>query len=297
MKTERKILFAFILNFAFSVFEFIGGIFTGSIAIMSDAVHDIGDAASIGTSYFLEKKSKRKPDSTHTFGYARYSLLGGLITVLILIIGSAIVISNAIERILSPTEIKYETMIFFAAVGVSVNFLAAILTHKGNSLNQMAVNLHMLEDVLGWLIVLIGAVVMKFTDFALLDPILSIAVALLVIVNALRNIKEIFGLLVDKAPNGTDVEEIREHLLKIDDVTDVHHLHVWSLSESLSCATLHVVSDADFHLVKKAVKEELSEHGITHATVELESVGELCSDTVCSIDYTSAPSHHHHHSH
>jgi cobalt-zinc-cadmium efflux system protein len=159
MKTEKNILIAFVLNFAFSIFEFVGGIFTGSVAIISDAIHDIGDAASIGISYFLEKKSKQQPDAEYTYGYARYSVLGSLITTLILLVGSAVVIYNAIGRIIAPTEINYGGMILFAVVGVCVNFGAAFLTRDGHSLNQKAVNLHMLEDVLGWVVVLVGAVV------------------------------------------------------------------------------------------------------------------------------------------
>ena len=166
MKTQRNILIAFLLNFGFSIFELFGGIFTGSVAILSDAVHDVGDAASIGASYFLEKKSKKQPDEIYTYGYARYSVVGSVITTLILLVGSVLVVWNAVERILHPVEIDYNGMILFAVVGVVINFCAAFFTREGDSLNQKAVNLHMLEDVLGWLVVLIGAVVMRFTDCA-----------------------------------------------------------------------------------------------------------------------------------
>ncbi len=180
MKTERNILIAFILNLAFSIFEFVGGIITGSVAIMSDAVHDIGDAASIGVSYFLEKKGEK------------YSLIGAFITTLTLLIGSIVTICNAIGRLIDPAKINYDGMIVFAIVGVCVNLCAAFVTREGNSLNQKAVNLHMLEDVLGWNVVLVGAVVMRFTDFALLDPIMSIGVSAFIFINAIRNLIEIF---------------------------------------------------------------------------------------------------------
>lgn len=180
MKTERNILIAFILNLAFSIFEFVGGIITGSVAIMSDAVHDIGDAASIGVSYLLEKKGEK------------YSIIGAFITTFTLLLGSIVTIYNAIRRLFAPTEIHYEGMIVFAIVGVCVNLCAAIVTREGDSLNQKAVNLHMLEDVLGWIAVLIGAVVMRFTDFALLDPIMSIGVSAFILINAIRNLIEIF---------------------------------------------------------------------------------------------------------
>lgn len=179
MKTERNILIAFILNLAFSIFEFVGGIITGSVAIMSDAVHDIGDAASIGVSYFLEKKGEK------------YSLIGAFITTFTLLIGSVVTICNAVSRLIDPAKINYDGMIVFAIVGVCVNLCAAFVTREGDSLNQKAVNLHMLEDVLGWIVVLVGAVVMRFTDFALLDPIMSIGVSLFILINALRNLKEI----------------------------------------------------------------------------------------------------------
>ena len=149
MKTEKSILIAFILNLTFSIFEFIGGIFTQSIAITSDAIHDLGDAASIGIAYFLEKKSKRSPDEKYTYGYARYSLLGSAITSLVLLFGSTAVIYNAIIKIIHPSEINYDGMIIFAIIGLCVNFIAALITHGGHSLNQKTVSLHMLEDVLG----------------------------------------------------------------------------------------------------------------------------------------------------
>ena len=169
MKTTRNILIAFILNLSFSVFELIGGILTGSVAILSDSIHDLGDAASIGISYFLEKKSQKDPDDTYTYGYARFSVVGGLITTLILLVGAVAVIGNALSRLLNPTPIHYDGMILFALVGVSVNLCAAFFTRTGDSLNQKAVNLHMLEDVFGWAVVLVGAVIMRFTNFYWLD--------------------------------------------------------------------------------------------------------------------------------
>lgn len=179
MKTERNIFIAFILNLAFSIFEFFGGIITGSVAIMSDAVHDIGDAASIGVSYLLEKKGEK------------YSIIGAFITTITLLLGSVVTICNAIGRVIDPAQINYDGMIVFAIVGVCVNLCAAIVTREGDSLNQKAVNLHMLEDVLGWIVVLIGAVVMRFTDITLLDPIMSIGVSSFIFINAVRNLKEI----------------------------------------------------------------------------------------------------------
>ena len=295
MKTEKKIFIAFILNLAFSVFEFIGGLFTGSVAILSDAVHDIGDAASIGASFLLEKKSKRQPDEKYTYGYARYSVIGSVITTLILLVGSLLVIYNAIGRIIQPTDINYDGMIIFALVGAGVNFCAAFFTRGGDSLNQRAVNLHMLEDVLGWLIVLVGAIVMRFTDLAIIDPLMSIGVAIFIFINAIRTLKEAIDLFLEKTPHGINIPELCEHIQKIEGVSGVHHIHVWSMDGQSNFATMHVVAEGDSHKIKKLVREELAEHGIGHATLELEQVGEHCHEEHCHIEHKEHEGHHHHH--
>ncbi len=298
MKTERNILIAFILNLSFSVFEIVGGIFTGSVAILSDAVHDAGDALSIGISYILEKKSKKQPDETHTYGYARYSVLGGFITTLILLVGSVAVIYNAIGRIVKPTQINYNGMIVFAVVGVCINFCAAFLTRDGESVNQKAVNLHMLEDVLGWAVVLVGAVVMRFTDFALIDPIMSIGVSLFILIGTLRNLKAVADLFLEKVPRNIDVAKIRERIEEIDGVIDVHHIHVWSMDGQSALATMHIVTDSEPEKIKSTVRQKLHEHGIDHITIELESSTTLCHKTHCRLQSNPYSAHaHHHHSH
>ena len=297
MKTERNILIAFLLNLSFSIFELVGGILTGSVAILSDSVHDIGDAASIGISYGLEKKSKKQPDEKYTYGYARYSILGSVITTLILLVGSCIVAYNAICRIFDPQEIYYDGMILFAVIGVAVNFIAAFFTREGDSLNQKAVNLHMLEDVLGWLLVLVGAVIMRFTDLAIIDPLLSIGVAAFIFVNAIRNLKEALDLFLEKTPNEIDAHELREHLLEIHGVSDVHHIHVWSMDGVHHYATLHAVTGEDPHEIKEQIREELREHGIGHVTIELEGEGEHCHEEHCHVEAHEHGHHHHHHHH
>ena len=297
MKTEKNILVAFLLNLAFSIFEFFGGVFTGSVAIISDAVHDMGDAASIGISYFLEKKSKKQPDESHTYGYARYSVIGSVITTLILLVGSVMVVYNAVGRIINPVQINYNGMIVFAVVGVCVNFGAAFFTREGGSLNQKAVNLHMLEDVLGWAVVLIGAIVMRFTDFGLIDPLLSVGVAVFIFVNAVRNLKEAVDLFLEKTPRGIAIKELQEHLTHIDGVLDVHHIHVWSMDGQNNYATMHIVTNDDPHRIKELVREELQEHGIAHATLELESENEHCHQRYCHLEERKTAGHHHHHHH
>lgn len=297
MKTEKNILLAFLLNLAFSVFEFAGGLFTGSIAIISDSVHDMGDAASIGISYFLEKKSKKGPDEKYTYGYTRFSVIGSLVTTLILIFSSCAVIYNAIHRILNPVEINYNGMIVFAIFGIAVNSLAAFFTHEGNSLNQKAVNLHMLEDVLGWVVVFIGSVIMRFTDLSFIDPIMSVGVAVFILISAAKNIKTILDLFLEKTPCGIDIDEIKEHILSIDGISDVHHIHIRSLDGYNNAATMHIVTSADTSTIKKLVREELHEHGICHATLEIESEDEECYDKHCHTEFKASHCCHEHHHH
>ncbi len=297
MKTEKNILIAFILNLSFSIFEFIGGTITNSVAIVSDSIHDIGDAISIGISYFLEKKSKKQPDATYTYGYARYSVIGSVITTLILLFGSVMVIFNAVDRIINPVEINYNGMIIFAVIGVVVNFVAAYFTREGDSLNQKAVNLHMLEDVLGWVVVLVGAVVMRFTDISVIDPVMSILVALFILVNAVKNLKEVLDLFLEKAPHGISVEEIEEHISEIEGVLGVHHIHIWSMDGNNNYATMHVVTEEEPHSIKHKIRDELQEHGIAHVTLELEGKDEGCHEEHCHVEFEASAGHHHHHHH
>ena len=297
MKTDKKILLAFILNLVFSVFEFFGGLFTGSVAIISDSIHDFGDCMSIGTSYIFERISHKKPNGKYTYGYYRYSVLGGVIQSVILLCGSAFVVYNSVQRFISPEPIDYSGMIIIAVIGFVINFGAAFLTSGGHSINQKAINLHMLEDVLGWLIVLVGAVVMRFTDWAFLDPALSVLLAVFIAVSSLRNLKTVLDIFLEKTPSGVDVDEITHHLLEIDNVTDIHHLHIWSMDGYNNSATLHAVINGDLAAAKAQIKEELAEHGIAHVTVECEIEGEECADTTCKPITTDEGGHHHHHHH
>ena len=296
MKTERNILTAFILNISFSIFELIGGIFTNSISIMSDAVYDFGDALSIGISLILEKISKKKPDEKYTYGYARYSVLGALITTVVLTVGSVFVILGGINRILNPVTINYNGMIVFAIFGVVINFLAAYFTKDGDSINQKAVNLHMLEDVLGWVVVLIGSILMKFTNITLVDSIMSIVIAIFILINAFKNLKDILNLFLEKTPKDISVEEIKKHLLEIKEIVDVHHIHIWSMDGVTNYSTMHIVTeDKNIKEIKNRIREEMSQLGISHTTIEIEDKNDNCDEKECEVKVDNEVHHHHHH--
>ena len=296
MKAEKNILIAFFLNFIFSIFELVGGSIIGSVAIVSDALHDIGDAISIGCAFLLERKSKKQPDEIYTYGYRRFSVMGSLITTVILLLGSIVVIYNAIIRIFNPVDIDYNKMIIFAVIGSIVNFAAAMFTKDSHSLNQKAVNLHMLEDVLGWIVVLIGAIVMRFTDFKIIDPLLSIGVSVFILINAAKNFKQIENLFLERVPDGIEIEKLKEHILKIDGVKDTHHIHVWSIDGYNNYATMHIVTDEEGSKVKEKIRKELKEYNIKHVTLELESGAEHCHLKHCHVEH-SEKHHHHHRSH
>ena len=300
MKTQRNILIAFLLNLGFSIFELIGGLFTHSVAIVSDALHDFGDAISIGASWFLERKSQRKPDAAYTYGYGRYSVLGAAITNLILLVGSAVVIANAVERIINPVEINSNGMILMAVLGACMNLAAAWFTHGGESLNEKAVNLHMLEDVLGWVVVLVGAIVIRFTNFTLIDPIMSIGVAIFILSHAAQGFAEVLRVFLEKTPEGVDPRKLERQLLAIEHVKGVHHLHVWSLDGYNNYATMHVVAeDCDTAALKRAIRKALEKRGINHVTLELEKEGEECPEVNCNPrkPHAGCGHHHHHHGH
>lgn len=297
MKSERKILIAFILNGVFALFELFAGVLTGSVAILSDAVHDAGDAVSIGLSYFLQKKSRKKADSIYTYGYGRYSVLGAALTNAFLMTGSVAVMYKSLIKIISPSELNAYGMLIFALVGFAVNLIAVFVTRGGDSLNLRAVSLHMLEDVLGWAAVLIGSAVIKLTGFYIIDPIISLFVSLFIFVHAAESFKKIIDLFLEKVPDGIDAEKIKKHLLEIEGVKEIHHIHLRSLEGENNLMSFHAVIDSeDVPSVKKAVKARLREWGIAHSVIETETVGEDCGEKECVIEGEAAHSHcgHHH---
>lgn len=296
MKTQRNILIAFILNLSFSVFELIGGIFTRSVAILSDSVHDFGDAVSIGISYFLEKKSRTAADDSHTYGYRRYSVLGGLITTVILMVGSVVMIIESVKRIIAPVVIDYRGMLILAVIGVVINLIAAFVTREGDSINQRSVNLHMLEDVLGWIVVLVGAVIMNFTDIGIIDSLMSIGVAAFIFYSALKNLIKIADIFLEKTPENIDIPELTAHLSEVEGVEDIHHLHIRSIDGFNHYATFHVVTQvSDPADLKERLRKELAGHNIVHAVIETETVH--CGENGCHPVFNGESGGHHHHHH
>lgn len=295
--SKKKIFIAFILNLIFSMFELVGGILSGSVSILSDSIHDLGDALSIGISYFLERKSEQHPDKKYTYGYNRFSSLGAFVVNSVLALGSIGMIVASVSRLFNPIEVKSTLMIIFAVVGVIINFFAMIVTSKGETLNQKAVNIHMLEDVLGWAVVLIGAVFVKLTGNCYIDPVLSIAVSLFILCHAVKGMRQVLNLFLLKVPKNVDIDKLKKKIEKIKEVQNVHHLHIWSMDGKNHFATMHIVCDKNICEVKQKIRETLLDMHIVHATIEVESKKDVCDDIECKGVHSCHHSHCHCHHH
>ena len=300
-ESDKSILTAFLLNFCFVIIEIIGGLLTNSIAILSDAVHDLGDCAAIGCAYAMERVSKRKADDKYTYGYRRYSLVSALVTAVILVAGSALVIYSSIRRMSAPQEVRAPGMLIIAVLGIVVNGAAVLKTSHGRGANERVISLHMLEDVLGWAAVLVGSILIWITGWPMIDPILSVCVAAYILWFAFANIKSIMLVLLERAPAGFDTGEYRKALEKADKVADIHHLHVWSLDGEAPMATVHAVlkegvpaEEADS--VRRNLAEISESFGVRHMTVQIES-GAPCGEDECRIEEHSGEEGHHHHHH
>jgi cobalt-zinc-cadmium efflux system protein len=277
---------AFFLNLGFSILEIAGGIWANSVAILSDAVHDLGDSFSIGMAWFLERFSEKGRDARFSYGYRRFSVLGALVNSLVLITGSIFVLSEAIPRILSPEKPKAEGMILFAVIGILVNGAAVLRMRGQKSLNTKVVAWHLLEDVFGWTAVLIAGVVLLFSDFYIIDPILSIAITLYILYNVARNLKKSLSVFLQAVPEGLRIRDIEAELTAIEGVKNSHHTHVWSLDGERHILTTHIVVDISVPAeripeIKRRVRETAVSMGLYHTTVEIETTGETCEDEEC----------------
>lgn len=279
----QRIGWAFFLNVGFTIIEFIGGYLTNSSAIMADAIHDLGDSLSIGLAWILAKLSTKPASNTYSYGYKRFSLLGALINGLILIIGAGWILTDAIPRLSNPPMPHAEGMLGLALLGMTVNGFAAYKLRKGKSLNEKMLNWHLLEDVLGWVAVLIVSVTLIFMDWPIIDPILSILFAVFILFNVIKNTGTTLRLFLQGAPSEELSQQITETLNKIPEFKSFHHMHLWSLDGENHVLTLHVVLEERLNLesqrqLKTRLSNALSPFEISHTTVEFEFSDEPCRD-------------------
>ncbi len=273
---------AFFLNLGFTVLEFFGGLYVNSVAIISDAIHDLGDSLSLGLSWYLDRKSKQGANRAFSFGYARFSLLGALINSLVLIAGSVFVIREAVQRLFEPELSDATGMLVFALIGVAVNGYAAWKLSSGKSMNERVVSWHLLEDVLGWVAVLVVAIILKFYQTPYLDPALSLFITAYILWNVIRRLRETLMLFLQGAPKDVNLQSLQDKLLSIPNVASLHHTHIWSLDGERHVFTTHVKLEeiqglATLLRIKQQMKAALKPYGFAHYTIEVELSAEDCA--------------------
>ena len=278
--SSKALRLAFFLNLGFTAVEVVGGLWTNSVAVLTDAVHDMGDSLVLGAAWYLQNLSRRGRDARYSYGYARYSMLGGWFAALILIVGALFMFSVSVPRLFDPVLPHTTGMMAIAVFGLVMNGLAAWRLHGGITLNERGAYLHLLEDVLGWAGVLIGAIIIHFTGWAVVDPLMSMAISIYILVNAIRTLRMGTGILMQGIPPGLNVEAVRDKLLSIPHVVDLHDQHTWTLDGSFMVHTVHLVV-ADVGLeealsIKQQARAMLLDLGIHHATIELEWEREEC---------------------
>ncbi|MDR0725414.1 MAG: cation diffusion facilitator family transporter [Prevotellaceae bacterium] len=279
---------AFFLNLVFSIIEIVGGYFTNSVAILSDALHDLGDSFSLALAWYFQKLSKKKRDSEYSYGYRRFSLLGALINSVVLLIGSIFVIIESVNRLVSPENADAKGMFLLAVFGILINGAAMLKLRKNNSLNERTVSLHLMEDVLGWVAVLVASAVMLFVDIPILDPILSLGIACYILFNIYNNLRDTLRVILQGVPENIDAGELEKSLSNVEGIESVHDLHLWTMDGEYNISSVHIVvetgrNSSGITEIKNQVKQLMKQFNIQHSTVEIEQGEENCeySDNCC----------------
>lgn len=275
---------AIILNTAFALIELVGGLLTNSVAILSDALHDFGDSATLALSYYFQKKSLQKGDENYSYGYKRFSLVGAVVASFILFAGSLFIIKESIERFANPEPAHTLGMMGIAVLGLAVNGAALLRLRRGSAVVEQVLSLHFLEDVLGWVAVLIGSVVMHFTGWLWIDPLLSLLIAGFILFNVYGKIRQVSKILMQAVPENIDLDEVKETILSVQGVDGLHDLHVWTMDGEYNILSVHVAIGSDMTVnesddIKRKVRAALVLKNIRHATIEIEN--EECTMPRC----------------
>jgi len=278
---HSNIKVAFFLNLTFTIIEIISGILFNSMAILSDALHDLGDSFSLGLAWWMQEFSKKKNNELYSYGYRRYSLLSALINALVLVAGSVIIIYNAIPRIFSPEQTNAQGMIGIAILGIIVNGVAVLKSKGGKALNEQVISWHLLEDVFGWIAVFIVGVIMYFKEWYILDPLISVFITLFILYNILKKLKDTVLVFLQTVPKEMDLDKIINSFLAIDQVIDTHHTHIWSLDSEYHVLTTHLVVKEnttleEYNLIKSKIREACKTFNIEHLTIQIDHKNDLC---------------------
>ena len=283
--TSGNIKLAFFLNLGFAAVEIIGGVLTGSTAILANAVHDLGDSFALGQAWYFEKVSLGKSSPRYSYGYKRFSLLGALISTVLLLTSSLVILAQAIPRIFAAHHPDAGGMILLALVGVSVNGFAMTKLSKDKGMNSRVVALHLLEDVLGWVAVLVVAIILYFWDLPVLDPVLAVLITLYILVGVIRNLRAMLPVFLQAVPPELDLAVITREIEMLKYIHAVHHAHIWSLDGEHSVFTAHlelnIQLDVDAYMqLKEEIRMLVERYGLFHSTVEIEYPGEACRNRI-----------------
>ena len=272
MKTKCAVWLAFLLNLSFAIIEFIAGGIFGSSAVLADSVHDFGDAIAIGVSAFLESISNREEDSHYTLGYKRFSLLGAMVTAVILMTGSVLVILENITKLFYPQSVNDEGILWLGIIAVTINVLASLVVRKGKTKNESILSLHFLEDTLGWVAVILMAIVLRFTDWYILDPLLSLVISFFILSKALPRFWSTLKIFLDAVPEGVDIKKIKSDLEQLEHVASVNQLNLWTMDGLEKNAIVHVCLKEieQMESAKEEIRGLLKESGFQNVTIEVD---------------------------
>ena len=273
MKAKYTVWVAFFLNLSYAIVEFIAGGIFGSSAVLADSVHDLGDAIAIGISAFLETISNREEDRQYTLGYKRFSLLGALVTAVILITGSILVILENIAKIFHPQSVNDEGIFWLGIIAITINVLASLVIRKGQTKNESILSLHFLEDTLGWVAVILMAIVLRFTDWYILDPLLSLAISFFILSKALPRFWSTLKIFLDAVPEGVDIQKIKTDLAELDHVASINQLNLWTMDGLEKNAIVHVCLKEMEHMetCKESIRIFLKDCGFQNITIEVDA--------------------------
>ena len=273
MKTKHAVWLAFFLNLSYAIVEFIAGGLFGSSAVLADSVHDMGDAIAIGVSAFLETISNREEDSHYTLGYKRFSLLGAMVTAVILMTGSVLVILENITKLFHSQPVNDEGILWLGIIAVSINVLASLVVRKGKTKNESILSLHFLEDTLGWVAVILMAIVLRFTDWYILDPLLSLVISIFILSKAIPRFWSTLKIFLDAVPEGVDIKQVKSDLEQLDHVTSINQLNLWTMDGLEKNAIVHVCLKEieQMELCKESIRSKLKDCGFQNITIEIDA--------------------------
>lgn len=279
---KKALLSSFILIAVFMIVEVVGGLFTNSLALLSDAGHMLSDAASLGLSFFALKLGEREVSQDKTFGYKRFEIIAAGLNGITLVVVSIYIFYEAFQRLFAPPEVQSQGMLVISVIGFIVNIIAAWMLMKGDkddNLNIRSAFLHVLGDLLGSVGAIVAALFIMFFGWGIADPIASIIVGILIIISGWRVMKESFHVLMEGAPEQIDIKQVKEALCRVPMVKEVHDLHVWTITSGYPVLSCHItILDNAIHdeILSQSQRILHDQFDIEHSTIQVEKVTNGC---------------------